>query len=118
MNYLNNPNLAHGKIAAIVMERDYGVIDKDVINAVRFHTTGREAMSEIEKIIYIADATEPNRVYPSVETLRKLSFEHLDKAVLESLKHTIKYIEERGLYLDNDTVLAKDYYIKKEKMNE
>ena len=116
--YLNNPNLAHGKIAAIVMERDYGITDGDVINAVSFHTTGREAMSEVEKIIYIADATEPNRIYPSVEMLRKLSFDNLDKAVLESLKHTIKYIEERGLYLDKDTVLAKEYYMKKEKMNE
>jgi len=116
--YLNNPNLAHGKIAAIVMERDYGITDRDVINAVSYHTTGREAMSEIEKIIYIADATETNRVYPFVETLRKLSFINLDKAVLESLTHTITYIEQRGLYLDKDTVLARDYYIKKEKMNE
>lgn len=116
--YMNNPNLAHGKIAAIVMERDYGIDDQDVINAVSYHTTGREAMSETEKILYIADATEPNRVYPSVEMLRKLSFENLDKAVLESLKHTIKYIEERGLYLDKDTVLARDYYMKKENMNE
>ena len=118
LKYMNNPNLAHGKIAAIVMERDYGIKDEDVIHAVSYHTTGREAMSEIEKIIYIADATEPNRVYPSVEMLRKLSFQNLDRAVLESLKQTIKYIEERGLYLDKDTVLARDYYMKKEKMNE
>jgi len=116
--YLNNPNLAHGKIAAVIMERDYAINDQDVINAVSFHTTGRPGMSTIEKIIYIADATEPNRVYPSVDKLRRLSFMNLDKALLESLIHTIKYIEERGLYLDVDTVLAKEYYSKKEKMNE
>ena len=75
-------------------------------------------MSLIEKIIYIADATEPNRVYPKVETLRRLSFENLDKALLLSLQHTIKYIQSRGLYLDKDTVLAQQYYEEKEKLNE
>lgn len=116
--YLDNPNLAHGKIAALIMERDYGIKDKDVINAVRYHTTGRPAMSDIEKIIYIADATEPNRTYPKVELLRKLSFQNLDKAILESLIHTISYIENKGTYLDYDTVLAKEYYLKKENINE
>lgn len=116
--YMDNPNLAHGKIAAIIMERDYGIEDPDVIHAVSYHTTGRPGMSLIEKIIYIADAIEPNRVYPKVDTLRRLAFENLDKAVLESLKHTIKYIENRGLYLDQDTVLAKKYYLEKENRNE
>lgn len=116
--YINNPNLAHGKIAALIMERDYGITDKDIINAVSYHTTGRPEMSLIEKIIYIADATEPNRVYPKVETLRRLSYENLDKAVLVSLQHTIKYIQNRGLYLDNDTILAQKYYEEKEKTNE
>lgn len=118
LKYLNNPNLAHGKIAAIIMERDYGITDPDIIHAVSYHTTGRPAMSLIEKIIYIADATEPNRVYPKVETLRRLSFEDLDKTLLLSLQHTIKYIQSRGLYLDKDTVLAQQYYEEKEKMNE
>ena len=64
--YLDNPNLAHSKIAAIIMERDYAISDIDIINAVSYHTTGRPNMSMIEKIIYIADATEPNRNYPNV----------------------------------------------------
>ena len=61
--YLNNCNLAHSKIAAIIMKRDYGIEDEDIINAVSYHTTGRPGMSLLEKIIYIADAIEPNRNY-------------------------------------------------------
>jgi len=57
--YINNANLAHGKIAAIIMERDYHITDPDIIHAVSFHTTGRAGMSKLEKIIYIADAIEP-----------------------------------------------------------
>ena len=69
--YLNNCNLAHSKIAAIIMKRDYGIEDEDIINAVSYHTTGRPGMSLLEKIIYIADAIEPNRNYPGVDALRE-----------------------------------------------
>src|SRR5690554_1506309 len=52
--YLNNSNLAHSKIAAIIMEKDYEIHDRELINAVGYHTTGRANMSDLEKIIYIA----------------------------------------------------------------
>ncbi len=64
--YLNNCNLAHGKIAAVAMQEDFGIQDPDILNAVSYHTTGRPGMSKLEKIIYIADAIEPNRDYPGV----------------------------------------------------
>lgn len=106
--YLNNSNLAHSKIAAIVMERDYDITDRDIINAVSYHTTGRANMSKLEKIIYLADAIEPNRNYPGVEEIRKMAYIDLDEACLLSLNHSIEYIESRGLYLDHDTVMARD----------
>lgn len=117
--YYNNANLAHGKIAAIIMERDYGIADEDILNAVRFHTTGRAGMSIIEKIIYLADAIEPNRDYPGVEQVRALAFIDLDAAIMLSLETTIRYVRDRGYYLDYDTVLARDYLKeKKEKTDE
>lgn len=106
--YLNNNNLAHGKIAAIVMERDYHIKDQDIINAVRFHTTGRAGMSLLEKIVYLADAIEPNRNYPGVNELRELATKDLDKACLQSLNTNIEYIRGRGIYLDEDTLQARD----------
>jgi len=109
--YLDNANLAHSKIAAHVMERDYHVQDRDVINAVRFHTTGRANMSRLEKIIYLADAIEPNRSYPGVGKIRKLADRDLDEACLASLQHSIDYVTCRGLYLDQDTVMARDSFI-------
>ncbi len=69
--YINNPNLAHGKIAAYVMESELGIDDGDILNAVKYHTTGRAGMSLLEKIIFIADAIEPGRDYPGVEEIRK-----------------------------------------------
>lgn len=108
--YLNNCNLAHGKIAAIIMKRDYGIEDEDIINAVSYHTTGRPGMTLLEKIIYIADAIEPNRNYPGVELLREAAERDLDEACLLSLTRTIEYVQGQGNYLDNDTLLARDYF--------
>ncbi len=108
--YTDNPNLAHGKIAAIMIQRDYDIHDEDIINAVSFHTTGRPNMSLLEKIIYIADAIEPNRCYPGVEKLRQIAEIDLDKACQASLTNTINYVKSQGNYLDPDTDRAKDYF--------
>lgn len=116
--YIDNPNLAHSKIAAKIIEQDYNVDDEDIINAVSFHTTGRAGMSRLEKIIYLADAIEPNRDYPSVNLLREEACRNLDDAMIMSLERTINYINSQGHFLDDDTLKARDYYIKEKSINE
>ena len=111
--YLNNANLAHGPIAAVIMNRDYGIDDHDVLNAVKYHTTGRAGMSTLEKVIYLADAIEPGRNYPDVDKVRKLAEISLEKACLFSMEHSINYIRERGLFLHEDTIKARDYLLEK-----
>lgn len=112
---MDNPNLSHGKVAAVIMKRDYGVEDEDIINAVSYHTTGRAGMSRLEKIIFLADAIEPGRNYPTVEETRALAYVDLDRACISSLERTVEYIRGKGEYLDPDTENAlKDL---KEKIN-
>ena len=111
--YLNNANLAHGPIAAIIMQRDYGITDTDLLNAVKYHTTGRAGMSVLEQVIYLADAMEPGRNYPDVDKARKLAEISLEKACLFSMEHSINYIRERGLFLHEDTIKARDYLLTK-----
>jgi len=107
--YLNNSNLAHSKIAAIIMEKDYEIHDRELINAVGYHTTGRANMSDLEKIIYIADAIEPNRNYPGINKIREAAYQDLDQACLLSLEHSINFIKSKNSYLDEDTIMARDY---------
>jgi len=104
--YVNNANLAHGKVAAVIIQRDYGICDEDIINAVKYHTTGRAGMSKLEKVVYLADAIEINRNYPGVEELRAIAFDGLDEACLAALKQSRSYIKERGLFFDPDTEKA------------
>ena len=66
-------------------------------------------MSTLEKVVYLADAIEPNRIYPGVDELRRMADEDLDKACLMSLKSTAEFVISAGKYLDQDTVRAKEY---------
>lgn len=115
--YLGNPNLAHSKVAALVMERDYGILDPEILDAVRFHTTGRAGMGLLEKILFLADSIEPGRNYPGLEALRDAARQNLDSACLQALERTIAYVSAKSEYLDPDTLLARDWLKKEEKLN-
>lgn len=110
--YIDNPNLSHGKIATYLMKTDYGIRDEDILNAVSFHTTGRQGMSLLEKIIYISDAVEENRDYPGVDDLREALKEDLDSACYKALTNTIEHVKSSGIDLDQDTICAKAYFEK------
>ena len=71
-----------------------------------FHTTGRAGMSKLEKIIFLADAIEPGRNYPTVDEIRKLAYVDLDEACIASMERTVQYTRKKGEYLDPDTIDA------------
>lgn len=104
----DDPNLAHGKVAARALESDFGISDEDILNAVSYHTTGRKGMSLLEKIVFLADATEPGRDHDKVEETRRLAYEDLDRACLSALENTIGFLEENGKDIDHDTLDARD----------
>ncbi len=100
----------HAYTGAIYIERNHITKDSDIINAVKYHTTGREAMSTLEKIIYLADLIEPGREYQAVEKIRPVCYRDLDEAMLLSLKMTIKLVVKRNTPIDLNTVFAYNYY--------
>lgn len=114
--YKDSLNLAHSKLAAAAMERDYGIDDRELLNAVSYHTTGRADMTMLEKIIYIADATEPGRSYPGVEALRALAETDIDAACFLAVKNTIEHLKAQNLFIDEDSVNAEKYFKKERDM--
>ena len=76
--------LLHSKAGSVLARTRYGVQDADILNAIRYHTTGRPGMSLLEKIIFIADYIEPGRnVAPDLPQVRSLAFEDIDAMVRE-----------------------------------
>lgn len=102
------PALLHGPIAAYMAEREFGVTDPDILNAVMYHTTGRCGMSKLEKIIYLADFIEPNRSFDGVNEIRALAYESLNRAVLEETDMVIKFIIDRKNPLYMGMVVARN----------
>ncbi|MCR3758219.1 bis(5'-nucleosyl)-tetraphosphatase (symmetrical) YqeK [Clostridium felsineum] len=103
--------LLHGLAGRILAQKVIGICDEDVLNSIEFHTTGRENMSLLEKIIYIADYIEPTRDFEGVDKLRKAAYENLDKALLMSFDNTIKFIIDKGGFLHHNTIEARNYLI-------
>lgn len=106
-----NPSLLHAKVGAYLASTKYDVENEDVLNAIRFHTTGRPAMTLLEKIIYIADYMEPNRKQaPNLEEVRQLAFQDIDKALLQILSDTLNYLKECNHDIDPLTQETYEYY--------
>jgi predicted HD superfamily hydrolase involved in NAD metabolism len=105
--------LLHGKVGAAYAKNLFGVEDEDVINAITFHTTGRPAMSLLEKIIFTADYIEPYRKpLPRIDIIRKVAYTDLDLAVLMILENTLEYLKNTGAEIDTLTVETYEYYKK------
>lgn len=100
--------LAHGLIGAELVKCKFKIIDLDILNSIRYHTTGRKKMTDLEKIIYLSDYIEPNRKFPGIEEIRVMALTDLNKATLMALDNTIKYIIIKGLLLHNNSVLARN----------
>lgn len=102
------PALLHSKIGAIIAKVTYGVSDEYVLDAIRYHTTGRKDMTMLDKIIFIADYIEPSRDFDGVENIRKLAFRDIDQAVFEALENTIVHLVEKRSYIHEDTLYARN----------
>ena len=113
MTEAKNPFLLHAKAGAYLAEHKYGIRDEDILNAIRYHTTGRPGMSTLEKIVFIADYIEPGRSHSArLPELRKLAFQDLDKALVEILKDTLRYLEKTENEIDPMTRRTYDHYKK------
>lgn len=105
---LKAPALLHAPLGAYLAEEYFGISDPELLNAVRYHTTGRANMTLLEKIVYVADFSESGRRYKEAELVRKLAFEALDDAVLEETGMVIKFTVDRGGLLHPNTIEARN----------
>ncbi len=93
---MKSPPLVHAKLGAETAKIEFGITDPEILDAIKWHTIGRPNMTLLEKIIFVADLTEPGRDFPDAEPLRDLSRKNLDLAVAECIKSTIEVNKKRG----------------------
>ena len=104
-----SPYLLHAKVGALYAEKEYDVDDQEILSSIKYHTTGRPGMTDLEKIVFVADYIEPSRD-------KAPNLEDLDKTVRLILKDTLEYLKEKGSEdeIDPMTAVTYEYYRKKE----
>lgn len=108
---LENPELLHAKLGSYLAKKNYRIEDEEILSAIACHTTGKPAMTTLEKILFVADYIEPNRKeIPGLQAVREAAFTDLDKAVLLELDQTLHYIKNKAAAMDVTTVETYRYY--------
>ena len=94
----HTPVLLHGPVAALWLKHEDGVSDPEVLEAVRWHSTGRRGMGPVAKVVFLADKLDPQKVqrYPYLERIHSLAQRSLDQAMLEFLGHELEYLLQQG----------------------
>ncbi|ART77358.1 phosphohydrolase [Sutcliffiella horikoshii] len=98
--------LWHAPVGAYLVEKEAGVSDDEVLEAIRCHTSGKINMSTLDKVLYVADYIEPGRDFPGVEQVRESAKSSLDIAVIQAMKNTITYLLTRNQPVYPDTFHA------------
>ena len=103
----------HGLIGASFVERELGITDEEILQAIRVHTTGAAQMSLLDKIIYVADYIEPNRSFPGVHDARESALLDLDEAVAFETKRTLAHLIEQEQQINPKSIETYNHWVAK-----
>lgn len=108
--------VVHAYLGAYVMETELGITDKEVIDAVKYHTTAKADMTKLQKLIFTADMIEDAREYEGVQELRKIFYtESIDESFKACLKEECIHLSQKGYELFVETLNAAKYYLSGDK---
>lgn len=113
----HDKQLWHAEVGAFVAERDYGITDQEVLDAIRYHTSGRVQMTLLDKVVCLADYMEPGRDFPGVNNIRELANHSLEEALAAGFDSTISFLVSRKQIIYPLTVLARNDLIKQLEAN-
>ena len=108
-----NGFLLHGKLGAFYARTKYFITDKEILSAISYHTTGRPGMTDLEKVVFLADYLEPFRTQPTeppLNEIRRIAFTDIDRAVYLALKNTLRYLASTGQETDMTTAETFEEY--------
>ena len=118
---LRSPKTLHSFTAPALIMRDFPqYADKEVLSAVRYHTTGRADMTLTEKLLYLADYIEPTRIFEDCKRTRNYFYtdicdieKRLNDTIVLSLKYTISDLLEKGEFIHPETIECYNSFVKR-----
>ncbi len=100
----------HQFLGAYVAEEILEIKDEDILNAVRFHTTGRANMSDLEKVVFLADLIEEDRNYPYVDEIRQNVFENFRAGFSFAINKLVEFLKKDSEEIYPLTLECQKYY--------
>jgi predicted HD superfamily hydrolase involved in NAD metabolism len=100
--------LWHAHVGAWAVGEEHGIDDEEVLDAIRYHTSGRERMTLTDKIVCLADYIEPGRDFPGVNKIRRLAEHSLEEGLIAGFDSTISLLVEKGKRIFPLTVMARN----------
>lgn len=108
-----SPKLHHAISGSCYVENELKLTDREIIDAIRYHTTARADMTPLDKVLYMADFISADRDYDGAEELRKLAYENFEEAMKVAVAFTVNELIEKRAQVHPDTVAAWNYEIQK-----
>ncbi|MBT5954978.1 HD domain-containing protein [bacterium] len=106
------PKIWHSFFGPSLANHEIPGISPKILNAMKWHSTGKSKMSSLEKIVFIADFIEPGRTFNEVEKARELAFKSLDSCVFYIANYSILSLVERQLVIHPYTLKCRNHYLK------
>ena len=103
------PPVVHQFTGAYLAEHKYGIKDENILNAIKYHCSGREDMTPLEKLIYLSDMLEDGRDYDGVQNLREIFKKDKNEALFIALKRQLNHLNSSGFPVYSLTQKAYDY---------
>ena len=109
-NDLKSPQIWHSIYGSVLAKEKYNIEDAEILSSIRYHTTGKAGMTQLEKIIFIADYIEPLRnKAKNLEIIRQEAFRSLDSAMYLIINDTAEYLSKKNIYIDENTINCLNY---------
>ena len=104
-------NVWHGLVGVYKIREDLGLSDPEILRSIEIHTVGSAQMSDLDKVVYVADYIEPNRDFPGVEEAREIARISLNRAVAYETAHTVEHLTHKGLPIFPQTIETYNAYV-------
>lgn len=101
----NNPVLLHGRIGASMLRQKFNLVDNDILQAIRWHTTGHPDMGKLGQILFIADYIEPGRKHISRSLRTAIMHMDLNDMTLKVLNDQTAYLRDKGYRISKSSMM-------------
>lgn len=104
---IDNLPIIHGFASEYIAKTEFDIKDREILDAIRYHTIGAPNLGIIGRIVYISDAIEKNRDYPKVENIREKTLNNLNLGIIYEIEHKDGYLKSIGATSHTNTLKMK-----------